>query len=223
MAQLRQANELTSQALATSQSALAVLNQNASYTSAPKPHKPPSFNGKDSVDSWTMHLDNYLGDQDDERAMQVATTYLTGEAHEWWIVHSSVTSPAPTTWSGLRSAITMRFNPLNKVKQARDKLSRWKQVRSVSAFNREFLKIVLDIPTITMEEQVDRYSRALKPYIWRELCTTNNSDLATLMRDAERVEAAHSNGPRKNNGTPSFKPKSDFNISGVTPNGYWQY
>ncbi len=53
----------------------------------------------------------------------------------------------------------------------RDKLARWKQTKDVSSFNEDFQKILLDIPTITIEEQLDRYARGLKTYIWKELCT----------------------------------------------------
>ena len=42
-----------------------------------------------------------------------------------------------------------------------------------------------------MKEHIDRYTRGLKPYIWRELCTRNYLNLADAMKDAERVEAAH--------------------------------
>lgn len=39
--------------------------------------------------------------------------------------------------------------------------------KDVATFNDDFLKIILDIPNISMEEQLDRYSRGLKPHIWK--------------------------------------------------------
>ena len=44
-------------------------------------------------------------------------------------------------------------------------------MKDVSSFNEDFQKIILDIPTITSEEQIYRYSRGLISYIWKELCT----------------------------------------------------
>jgi Retrotransposon gag protein len=91
------------------------------------------------------------------------------------------------SWVALTEAITKRFSPLNKIKLARDKLSRWRQLRDVPSYNTEFLKIILDIPHIGLDEQIDRNARGLKSYIWSELCTTDHTSLEALMRDAERV------------------------------------
>jgi hypothetical protein len=44
-------------------------------------------------------------------------------------------------WSTLRETIAKHINPLNKVKLARERLSRWRQVKDVKAFNTDFVKI----------------------------------------------------------------------------------
>ena len=80
---------------------------------------------------------------------------------------------------------------MNKSKKARDKLAKWRQVKDVSTFDYDFQRIILDIPNICIEEQIDRYTRGIQPYIWRELCTREYTSLNTAMRDAERVESAH--------------------------------
>jgi hypothetical protein len=91
----------------------------------------------------------------------------------------------------LQPALIKRFDTLNKVKIARDKLAKWKQIKDVPSFNDDFQRIILDIPNISVEEQIDRYTRGLKAYIWKELCTKEYSTLNDAMRDAERVESAH--------------------------------
>ena len=112
-----------------------------------------------------------------------------------------------TSWVALTEALSKRFSPLNKVKLARDKLSRWRQLRDVPSYNTDFLKIILDIPHIGLDEQIDRYARGLKSYIWSELCTTDYTSLEALMRDAERVESAKGNrfNPSQHNNGP-FRP-----------------
>ena len=50
------------------------------------------------------------------------------------------------------------------------------------------------IPNISVEEQIDRYTRGLKPYIWRKQRTRVYNILNAAMRDAERVESAHRRG-----------------------------
>lgn len=159
---------------------------------APKKNKPNTFTGKGSVISWITHMDNYLGDSDDMEALNLAASYLSGSAHEWWIVHSTSSNGKNIeTWSDMKNALKMRFDTLNKEKVARDKLSKWRQVKDVQSFNDDFQKILLDISNINMEEKIDRYTRGLKPYIWKELCTKDYTELTEAMKDAERVEAAH--------------------------------
>jgi hypothetical protein len=74
----------------------------------------------------------------------------------------------------------------------------------------DFLKIILDIPHIGIDEQIDRYARGLKPYIWSELCTTDYTDLETLMKDAERIESAKGN---------RFKPNQPTSAPGTFRSG----
>jgi len=158
----------------------------------PKKHQPEKFSGRGSITSWATHMDNYLANATDDDSLQLAVSYLSGAAHEWWIVYQKTDDGSEIkTWNCLRKAIISRFETLNKEKVARDKLARWRQVRDVSSFNDDFQRILLDIPTISMAEQIDRYTRGLKQYIWKELCTKDYRDLAEAMRDAERVEAAH--------------------------------
>ncbi len=96
-----------------------------------------------------------------------------------------------TPWPRLHEALIGRFEGLNKIKIARDKLARWKQIKDFSAFNEDFQKILLDIPTIIVEKQLDFYARRLQTYIWKELRTTEYTFLGELMREDERVEMAH--------------------------------
>jgi hypothetical protein len=208
---LSMVNQLQEQLAATQNQLLAAQNQInninsahsanpdpllASSSVAPQPQKPSSFNGKGSVESWVAHMDNYVAAVGESTALQIAVTYLSGDAHEWWMVQSRSITPTPTRWPDLRAAVLSRYSPLNKTKIARDKLSRWKQLKDVESYSRDFLRIILEIPNISMDEQIDRFARGLKPQIWRELCTTDYTDLAHLMRDAERVEAAFRNDTR---------------------------
>lgn len=64
----------------------------------------------------------------------------------------------------------------------RDKLAKGKHVKDMGSFNEQFQKI-------TREEQIDRYSKGLKPFVSRELWTKEYSARIYLMRDAERFEA----------------------------------
>ncbi len=173
--------------------AQAALQHNTGHTpSGPKCRKPESYKGKGSIVSWITHITNYVGSTDPRNALIIAVSYLDGPAHEWWIVFRETDEgKAIQTWPELQPALIKRFDTLNKVKIARDKLAKWKQIKDVPSFNDDFQRIILDIPNISVEEQIDRYTRGLKAYIWKELCTKEYSTLNDAMRDAERVESAH--------------------------------
>ena len=124
--------------------------------------------------------------------MNVAVSYFPGSAHEWWLGYQQADEGRQvTTWTQLQQALIGRFETLNKIKIARDKLPRWRQIKDVPGYNEYFQKILLDIPNITIEEQLDRCARGLKSYIWKELCTKEYNSLGELMKDAERVKTAH--------------------------------
>ena len=187
-----------------------------------KPRKPEPFNGKGSVRSWITHLNNYIGNEHNPHALSVAVSYLQGPAHEWWLGYKETEEGSQVkTWVKLQQALIGRFEARNKTKIARDKLAKWKQIKDVSSFNEYFQKILLDIPNITTEQKIDRYSRGLKSYIWRELCTKEYASLSELMRDAERIEMAHR---RLTSSTSKFgnPPKqAQTRTSEPGANGYW--
>jgi len=186
----------------------------------PKARRPDSYRGKGSISSWITHMNNYLVGTPDNESLQIAVSYLEGAAHEWWIVYqNSVEGHLITNWTQLIPALRNRFETLNKTKIARGKLAKWKQVKDVASFNDDFLKIILDIPNISMEEQLDRYSRGLKPHIWKELCTRDYENLTDAMRDAERVESAHKRLGSRGPGKPPFVARAPGNgrPDGPTP------
>ena len=41
------------------------------------------------------------------------------------------------------------------------------------------------------EDKIDRYTRALNPYVWKEISTKDYGELSEAMADAERIEEEH--------------------------------
>ena len=207
-AQRNNLNE-TQQRLSMTAQELASHNSNSNPSAVsiiPKVNKPQLYRGKGSIVSWTTHMSNYLQNVDESQALTIAVSYLAEGAHEWWIVFKETEEGRNIQgWSSLKNALVGRFDTLNKEKVARDKLAKWKQLKDVASFNDDFQKILLDIPNISSEEQIDRYTRGLKPYIWRELCTKEYTRLSDAMKDAERIESAHS---RVNTSNKSYTKKS---------------
>ncbi len=91
------------------------------------------------------------------QAMTVAVSYLHGAADESWLGYKQTDDGRQvTTWLQLQMALIGKSETLNKIKIAQSKLARWNQIKDVPAYNEDFQKILLYVPTITMEEQVDR-------------------------------------------------------------------
>ena len=64
----------------------------------------------------------------------------------------------------------------------------------------------MDIPSTTTEEQIDRYARGLKPFIWRELGTRVYDSATDLIRDAERIDSAFRRSDK-------YRPEAQMAIS----------
>lgn len=215
-------NQIAAQQNALNEAANSYQNlRNDVYTSKPSPaklNKPEKFKGKGSIKSWCTHMDNYLRDCTDTEGLALALIYLSGPAHEWWIAHQNTENwQTINTWSGLKIALITRFEVLDKEKIARDKLAHWKQLKDVSTFNEDFQKIILDIPSISTTEKIDRYCRGLMPYIWKDLCTNDYNELSEIMTDAQRIEAAHKRlGSLQTNSNFNFvNQSSSYNNAGT--------
>ncbi len=55
-------------------------NQLASSSQAPERKAPQPFKGKDSVTSWTTHMNNYLANAPEQQNLLIAISYLDGHA-----------------------------------------------------------------------------------------------------------------------------------------------
>ena len=87
--------------------------------------KPKPFRGKGSIQSWVVHMDNYVSHATVDKKLAIAVSFLEGNAHEWWIVHSTMEAEHNVhTWEQLKQALLKRFQPLNKTKIARDRLAK---------------------------------------------------------------------------------------------------
>ena len=57
--------------------------------------------------------------------------------------------------------------------------------------NEEFPRILLDIPNINDDKQIDLYKNSLKSHFFKEICTRNYENLASEMRKAESVDSSY--------------------------------
>ena len=91
-------------------------------------------------------------------------------------------------WDEFENLLTEKFKPVNTIKAARNKLASLKQTESVKAYNDLFLGTILEIPTISEEEQLDQYICGLKEKVHVEVELREPSNLKEAMRIADRYD-----------------------------------
>lgn len=137
----------------------------------PKKHKLDKYDGKKACHQLHDSHGNYLDDASDSDSLPLAGSYLTGAAHEWCIdFKKSGDGQLLQTRKDVKNALVSRFDTLSKEKIARDELTRWRQVRDIPTFNNYSQRILLEIPDISEEEQLDHYRGAITSYIWNKHC-----------------------------------------------------
>lgn len=128
--------------------------------------KPVSFQDKESesVLSYSTHIINNLANSKGLEAIYIVTSNLDDSVNEWWIEFQKTEDGLQiNSCPMLHNAFVGRFDTLNKENVSRDKLEKWKKLKNIAAFNKDFQKIIVDIPSINISQQLDRYTRVLKP------------------------------------------------------------
>jgi hypothetical protein len=95
-------------------------------------------------------MTSYIHGLSDQQAFSIAITYLITDALFWFIANQTSATAAGhpmTSWVALTEPLSKLFSPLNKVKLARDKLSRWRQLRDALSHNTDSLKPFSISPT----------------------------------------------------------------------------
>ena len=104
-------NELaiTHNELQITKNALQSIQTNALISSI-KPRKPEPFNGKGSLRSWIIHLNNYIGTEQNPYSMNITVSYLQGSADEWWLGYKETEDGRQVnTWTQLQQDLFDRF------------------------------------------------------------------------------------------------------------------
>eukprot|EP00171_Calliarthron_tuberculosum_P008642 IDg8642t1 len=138
-----------------------------------KANPPDLFGGKRDfleVNTWLYKMEQYFRivelfspgflSNGADRVM-IASTFLTETAAIWWYTRVQG-GLLPSTWEDFCLALKNEFVPAGHVRQARDKLRRLKQSRSVSRYLSSFRNVILTIPDITEGEKMDKFVDGLK-------------------------------------------------------------
>lgn len=165
---------------------------------ASKIPKPESFDGKRdpvAVDQWLYQLGHYLVLQGTPVDQQVrcAAMYLKGLALLWWLQREEQVArgeAAPfMTLDDFVGGVRHQFAPVHARVAARDLLATLVQKTMVAAYIEVFLTVVLAIPGMTEEENIDKFTRRLRGQAPWEVRVRQCNTLQEAMILATRVDS----------------------------------
>jgi len=159
------------------------------------PLKPPAFHGGNgsNVEQWCQEVNRYfsicgIGEQD-ARGAVLASTYLRDTASTWYsgAIRSGELSTA-TTWGELRAALLARFQRFAAARVARAALKKLRHQSKVQGYTAEFMKLMQDIPDMSVTDQIEFYLDGLQKHIALEVDRERPTTLSQVMEAAQRVE-----------------------------------
>jgi hypothetical protein len=115
----------------------------------------------------------------DKKAVLFAATLLEGSGKTWYRYRVEQAARGYLseieTWVDFKKELTSRFQAVNAVRAARDRLANIRQEKTVRGYVKAFQNLVMQIPDITNAEALDRFVRGLKPrtkheVVMREPC-----------------------------------------------------
>lgn len=155
-----------------------VMQQQQNTVSVPasrlKIPKPPETNGRQpSPVNWCHKMETYLAAEGanlhDSSIVTVAAAYLKDSALNWYRQHEQNVATGKAqpyaSWDEFKKAFISRFTPVDPEVDARERLDRLNQPRSVSAYAQEFNTYMLELPHMDENDRIHRFIRGLKPEV----------------------------------------------------------
>jgi Retrotransposon gag protein/Zinc knuckle len=157
---------------------------------------PSTFSGDSDEDpaTWTFSFNQYFDLQATDRALRVpiAASQLRGSALLWWRMHHQTAEKGAcgliTAWPEFCSAVEQQFSPINPTTTARNRLYSLAQRASVAAYADEFRKLILRVPDLSVDEQVNRFIHGLKPHIRIQVALREPTTLDQAVRVADTCD-----------------------------------
>ena len=129
----------------------------------------------------------------EQQKLKYAVSYMTGEGLQWWEL-LTIYNRNIETFTEFKVEMLNYFEPVNRELTARKTLSNLKQMGSlnaVRAYNKEFSKWLLQIPTMTLAEQMFHYSQGLKHRTRIEVERSEPTTLQEAMRITDRLDSPY--------------------------------
>lgn len=192
---LQEQLNLASQAVAQANQAY----QNLSVNSPNLKHgSPDKFTGSNSR-SWLKSIYNIFEAQNgmvtDDQKIKYAVSYMAGDGLQWWEL-STIHGRNIMNYEHFKQELLKYFENINREINARRNLNALKQMgrfASVRAYNHEFSKWLLQVPSMTPAEQIFHSSQGLKNRTRNEVERAEPQSLQDAMRIADRIDSLYQN------------------------------
>ena len=103
--------------------------------------------------------------------------YIRGSPHQAAHVNN-------LTWEYFKASMIKNFKPLDPIRIARDQLASLTQLGDISSYTTEYRRLVMIIPNIHEDDQVDKYLRGLKPWVRKEVDLRAGNERVGKLEDA---------------------------------------
>lgn len=208
-----QINDLQNNLVQAQQAILSLVNENNGLKTA----KPEKFSGT-NVRTWLKSISNIFANQaippTNAHKIKFAVSYLSGEGLQWWELVNINPEINIQTFEQFGEEIVKYFEPVNREINARKSMNLLKQMGQFSRirdYNQEFIKYVLQIPSMSSDEQVFHYTQGLKNRIRVELERSEVNSLQAAMKLADRMDHLYDSGNSINFKNASFSTKTTQN------------
>lgn len=135
-----------------------------------RPPKPDKYNGdrKDNgATNWLHQMELFLqlsGLLSGDYAVPCAVSYLSGTALTWWR-GLEAQGNAPTTWAAFKAKLAASFSLVDGERIARTRLDSLRQRTSVTDYTDSFMRLLLELPNMHVEDAIHRFLQGLKPAV----------------------------------------------------------
>jgi hypothetical protein len=170
---------------------IASLQQKAQTTHAIRPPKPDTFEGR-HCDTFIYSLEKlfaYYNENDNERRVALAVTFLRGSALRWYkCTERQDTARELKSWPTFIAALKAFFEAANTETLVRNKLANLRQLSSVAKYNDLFNSLIIEIVDLDARSKLDMYMRGLKQQVQLHVTLKEPSSLDEAQRLALNID-----------------------------------
>jgi hypothetical protein len=193
--------------------------------------KPPETNGTSpNAINWCYKMETYLQAQSTDLNLPSTVTYaasfLKDSALNWWLrcqqeVAAGKRRPF-ASWAAFKKEFIDMFTPVKPDYDARNKLDRLMQTRSVFDYASRFNTLMLELPNMDEADRVHFFIKGLKPEIRMHVTLHTPATLHEAVELAIQADGLLW-GMHKGRKLPSYAPRPNFPVqrqrvdSGPTP------